>query len=105
MPDTASSSPGKGLKKKIGGQPVWAWAAEGVGAFLLYRWRATRNASNAALGTTSGQPTTTATSGTTGPGTSAPTTWAQWLAAALAAGNHTSGYRPGPFYNDLNNRV
>jgi hypothetical protein len=103
----ADQAAGSGLKKKVGGQPVWAWAAEGVGVFVIYRWWSGRNAAAAGLGTTSGPGTggsgDTGTGSTTG--TTGPTDWASWLAAALDAGTYTSSYSKGQFYNDLTNWI
>jgi hypothetical protein len=108
MPDTPAKGKGKGVGKKLGGLPVWGWAAVGVGGFLVYRWWSNRQAANAALGTTSGPPaTSTSGGGTTGSSGSVaaapPGTLAQWIATALDTGTLTKGYSQLQAYNDLAN--
>ena len=107
MPDApARKGSGKGLKRKVAGQPIWAWPLELVAAYLVYRWyvdRQAANAATAALGTTSGPPgTSTATDPTpTASTTTAPQSWQQWLQDALTGFGATSGYSGEQYYNDL----
>jgi hypothetical protein len=91
------------LTKEAAGQPVWAWGAEIVGAYLVYRWwrnRQAANAATAALGTTSGPPPTS--SGDTGTGSTAassPQSWTDWLNQFLHTAP-TAGYSSSQAFND-----
>lgn len=93
------------LTKEAAGQPVWAWAAEVVGALVVFRWYRSRRAAAgaaAALGTTSGP----AAGGGAGSGLSsasmsaAPANLQAWINSALG-GMTGVGYGPTQAFNDI----
>ena len=95
------------LTREAGGQPVWAWGAEALGALLVFRWwrnRQAASAAGAALGTTSGPPAVSGygggLTGSTGPTSAAPASWASWLSQALA-GSTGANLSPTQAYNDF----
>lgn len=92
------------LTKEAGGQPVWAWGAELVGAFIVFRWWKNRQAANAANAVTaipsSVGPPGAGGGGATGTGVTAPQNWAGWLQQALSSATGP-GYGPSAAYNDF----
>jgi hypothetical protein len=92
--------------KKLGPQPRWLWAAEGIGAFLVYRYiKARRAAASSGLTTLTATPLTGGSTIPTDvgqPTATGPTysTLAQWEEAALAA-IPGAGYSATSALNDL----
>ncbi len=105
----AKKAAGKGLSKKVAGQPVWAWPVEIVGAYLVYRWYVNRQAANAAAASTAAETPTTVGAGTpitTGSATGtttaqSPLNWQSWLESALGGFTPSTSYGTGQYYNDL----
>jgi hypothetical protein len=88
----ASKSQGTGLKKKVGPLPIWAYPVLGGGAFLIYRFIKSREASSAAAAGTAtsggtdipaGQSTS---SSTTLPTFSSLSDWEQAAISAMSSG-------------------
>lgn len=110
MPPAQQRRGGKGLSKQMGGQPVWAWAAEVGGALVVFLWW--RNRQNAAAAAAANAPTAglpsaatqagTNTGVTTGQGTSSYPSITAWLDAALG-GATNSKYSSTQAYNDFTN--
>lgn len=94
------------LTKKLGPQPRWAWGAEAVGGFLLFRFIRARRSSSSGLQSLTATPLTGGSTIPPGGGTTttqAPTysTLAQWITAALGEVSTTPGYSNTAALNDL----
>lgn len=95
------------LTKKLGPQPRWAWVAEGLAAFLLYRFYKARRASSGLTSLTATPLTGGSTipagqsSGSSASGTPAYSTLSAWITAALAEVATTPGYSNTAALNDL----
>jgi hypothetical protein len=102
---------GSGLKKRVAGQPLFAWGLEVGGVvvvWIFYRRYQASQAAAAATGTTSGPPAattgtigTTATGGTGTAGTTAPTDIAAWIQQAMSGLTAGTSYTQGHFYSDV----
>lgn len=92
------------LTKEAGGQPVWAWGAELVGALVVFHWYRSRRAAAgaaAAMGTTSGPPASGAGGGlSSGSMPAAPANLQEWINSALG-GLTGPGYGPTQAFNDI----
>ena len=101
--------PDSGLKKRVGGQPLFAWGLELGGVvvvWIFYRRYQASKAAAATTGTTSGLPALGAGAGTgvTGTGvatTTTPTDIASWVQEAMSGLTGGTGYTQGHFYSDI----
>jgi hypothetical protein len=91
------------LTEEVGPLKAWQWGAAALAAYVVYRWYQSRQASSAAtaaLGTTSGLPSTSAGTDTGASTQTTPQSWAQWLHEALSAATN-AGLSPTQAYNDF----
>jgi hypothetical protein len=103
-----TKSPGTGLKKKVAGQPTWAWLAEVIaagGIFIYLRARSTAAAGTASTAAedTTDEPITTDNSDSESAGTTY-STFGQWEEAALASMVGPT-YSSTQAFNDLNSWI
>jgi hypothetical protein len=106
----AEEGGGNVLTKKLGPQPRWAWAAEFVGGFLLFRYIRARQNANSGLAQFTATPLTggntipTAAGAFGGPTSGAAPTYSTlsaWITAALGQVSTVPGYSNTSALNDL----